>query len=275
MEFFTYNDYIMCIHTLRLKSVSKLQEESEKYHLETDSRKNGQKNIHNEMIRDILKNKNEISKIINDYVLIDRKIKGNELEKCINRKYDLDENIVYKVKGKNVFFLIRHQKKKDNKVLYKMLNTSVEIIYDWNINVKIRNEIKYPVVIPIIIYTGIKKWNIFCDFRDKQVNDYRYKNCKVDFRYNLIDINTLSIEDLIQKNNLFSYALAFGKTKDYGQFEEVFNKILISCNSNKTLKTNLLNSLLKVLEKMPTDDIKTKEVIEKIINKIKLNKTIK
>ncbi len=248
MEVFTYNDYITCIHTLRLNSVSKLAEESEKYNLEINTRRKKTNNIHNEIIRGILKNKSEVAEVINDFVDNNERIRGKDLEKCFNIKYSLDGNLVYKLKDKDVFFLIRHQQEIDNSILYEVLNYCVEIIYDWNMAIKIKAGIKYPIVAPIIIYTGIKKWNIICDFSDLQVNDYRFEDRIVDFKYNLIDINKLSIESLIQKNSLFSYAMALGKTRNHEQFINILNKELISSNGKKVLQRKLFSNLLRGLE---------------------------
>ena len=248
MEVFTYNNYITCIHTLRLNSVSKLAEESEKYNLEIDNQKKNLNDIYKEMIKEILKNKNEIAGIVNDFIDTSKKIKGKYLEKCTNKKYNLDGNVVYRLKDKDIFFLIRYQKELDDKILYKMLNFCVEIIYNWNISVKIKNEIKYPIVVPIIIYTGTKMWNITCDFSAMQVNDYRFKGCTIDFRYNLIDINKISVETFIQKNTLFSYAMALGKARNHEQFKNILNQILISSEKNKALQRRLLSNLLKVLK---------------------------
>lgn len=249
MEVFTYNDYITCIHTLRLKSVSKLAEESEKYNLEINNRKKNQNNIHNEMIKEILKKKSEVAKIVNDFIDTDEKLRGKDLEKYTREKYKLNEEIVYKHKDRNVFFLIKHQQKVDNNMLYEVLNSCVEIIYDWNMNIKIKDGIKYPLVVPIIIYTGTKKWNITCNFSDIQVNDYRFENHIVDFKYNLIDINKLSVENLIQKNSLFSYAMALGKTRNHEQFINILNKELISSRRKKVLQRKFFNNLLQGLEK--------------------------
>lgn len=260
MEVFTYNDYITCIHTLRLKSASKLAEESEKYNLEINTQKKRENNIHNEMIKEILKKKNEVAEIINDFISTDEKLKGKDLEKHTRKKYKQNDDIIYKQKYRNVFFLIRHQQKVDNNMLYEVLKSCIDIIYNWNINIKIKDDIKYPVVVPIIIYTGTKKWNITCNFSDIQVNDYRFKNCKLDFKYNLIDISKLSVENLIQKNSLFSYAMALGKTRNHEQFINILNKELISSRGKKVLQRKFINNLLQGLEKQTKD----KEIQEKV-----------
>ena len=113
---------------------------------------------------------------------------------------------------------------------------------------EIKNDIEFPIVIPIIIYTGQEKWNVISDFSDIQVNDYRFENNKGDFKYNLIDINEYSSEDLIQKNSLFSYTLALRKARNLEKFKNILNQILISSKGKKTLQKKFLRILLTELE---------------------------
>lgn len=231
MEVFTYNDYIKCIHTLRLNAVFQLAEEGTEYNLETGKPKKKINNVHDKIIKKILKNKKEVANIINDFVGTKEKIKEENLVKYTNsfitRKYKSREaDIVYKLKDKNIFFLIEHQSSIDNNIAYMLLNYCIDIIYDWNTSVKIKKGIQYPIVVPIIIYTGTDKWNIFNDFSKMQVSDYVFQNYKIDFKYNLIEINKMSFKTLIQKNTLFSQTMALEKTRNYEEFKNILNEIL-------------------------------------------------
>ncbi len=231
MEVFTYNDYIKCIHTLRLNAVFQLAEESTEYNLETGKPKKKINNVHDKIIKKILKNKKEVANMINDFVGTKEKIKEENLVKYtssfITRKYKSREaDIVYKLKDKNIFFLIEHQSSIDNNIAYMLLNYCIDIIYDWNTSVKIKKGIQYPIVVPIIIYTGTDKWNIFNDFSKMQVSDYVFQNYKIDFKYNLIEINKMSFKTLIQKNTLFSQTMALEKTRNYEEFKNILNEIL-------------------------------------------------
>ena len=231
MEVFTYNDYIKCIHTLRLNAVFQLAEEGTEYNLETGKPKKKINNVHDKIIKKILKNKKEVANIIKDFVGTKEKIKEENLVKYTNsfitRKYKSREaDIVYKLKDKNIFFLIEHQSSIDNNIAYMLLNYCIDIIYDWNTSVKIKKGIQYPIVVPIIIYTGTDKWNIFNDFSKMQVSDYVFQNYKIDFKYNLIEINKMSFKTLIQKNTLFSQTMALEKTRNYEEFKNILNEIL-------------------------------------------------
>lgn len=236
MEVFTYKDYIKCIHTLRLNAVFRLAEESAEYNLETGKQKRKVDNIHNKIIEKILKNKSEVAGIISDFTDTKEKIKDIDLEKYTNnfltRKYESKETNIYKLKDRNVFFLIEYQSSIDNDIAFRMLNCCVDIIYSWNTSVKIKKGIKYPIVVPIVIYTGTDKCDAFNDFSKMQVSDYVFKNYKINFKYNIIEINKLSFDFLIQKNTLFSYTIALAKTTNYEEFKNILNQILIQNKGN-------------------------------------------
>lgn len=258
MEVFTYRDYIKCIHTLRLNAVFGLAEDDEKYNLEIGKQKKKVTNVQDKIMKKILKNKREVVNIINDFIGIREKIKEEDLVKYTNsyvtKKYKAREgNIIYKLKNKDIFFLIEHQSSNDNNILFKMLNYCVDIIYDWNSSVKIKKEIKYPIVVPIVIYTGTDKWNISDNFTDMQISDYIFKNYKIDFKYNLIEINKIAIKSLIQKNTLFSYTMALEKTEDYENFKSTLSQILLVSKKNKDIQDELYSISSFLLENLIED----------------------
>lgn len=259
MNVFTYNDYIKCIHTLRLNAVLRLAEEGTKYNLEIGEQKKKIKNVHDKIIRKILKNRNEVANIINDFVGIREKIEGENLVKYTNSfvtgKYKSREaDIVYKLKEKDIFFLIEHQSLIDSNMAYKMLDYCIDIIYDWSTSIKIKKGIKYPIVVPVVIYTGTDKWRVSTDFSKMQISDYIFQNYKINFKYNLIEINKISCKSLIEKNTLFSCAMALGKTKHYEEFKDILNKILIANNGDKESQEKLYNISSILLESLTKSD---------------------
>lgn len=58
---------------------------------------------------------------------------------------------------------------------------------------KLKSEI-YPIVVPIVIYTGVQKWKANTNFANKQYQTLNYKRYKINFEYNLIDINDYTSE---------------------------------------------------------------------------------
>lgn len=275
METFTYKDYIKSIHTLRLNAVFQLAEEEAEYKLENTKQKKKLKNIHDEIIKKILKNKEEVANIINDFVVYKEEIRGQDLEKymdnLVTRRYNSREaDMVYKLRDENVFFLIKHQSQSDMDIAFKMLNYCVDIIYNWSISVKTKNEIIYPIVVPIVIYTATDKYSVNNDFSKMQVGDYVFKNYKIDFKYNLIEVKNLSIFSLIEKNNLFSYTMALGKAKNYEEFKSVLNKILMS--NNKKIPDSLYDISAFLLENL-LENAYEEEFLKKINFKIEGGKS--
>ena len=127
MEVFTYNDYITCIHTMRLNSISKLEEQQERYNLEINTQKKNENNIYNNTINRILKSRNEIAGVLNDFIDSKRKLKGKDIEKYNNLSEFYE---IYKLKNKDVFYLIKNQSEIDNNIPYKVINACVDIIYE-------------------------------------------------------------------------------------------------------------------------------------------------
>ena len=130
---YTRQDYlelekIFCNKTNILKDI-----ESE-YHY--DISKEEQKKInekhqrHDKIVRDILNDKEEVVKIINKYVNVENELKKEEIEKYetryITKNYQNKEaDIVYKLKGKEVYFLFSIQiKRKRSLFLIRTSNQS-------------------------------------------------------------------------------------------------------------------------------------------------------
>ena len=274
METFTYDDYIKCIHTLRLNSIFQLAEEEEKYNLETIKQKKEKNSIYIKLIKRILRNRREVANFINEYVGLTNKIFGKDLEKYDNnfvleRFKSRENDIMYKLKDKDVYFVIRYQDKIDNNVIYEMLNTCIDIIYALNGSKRIKEETKYAEEIPIIIYTGREKWDVAYDFSEMQISDYIFENYKIDFRYNLIETNQISTKSLIKGKSLLSYILALQKTRGYKNFRKVLSKILLTRKEKKSLQKELyeiLCILIKNLDEYNFNNNEIKKIRQQLIN---------
>ena len=92
MKIFTYNEYIKYIHTLRLNAVFKLAEERAGYQLTKE--KNGD-NLHDKLVKNILKDKMEMEKFINQFVTTKLDVEYGKLIKFpnsyITKKYKSKE----------------------------------------------------------------------------------------------------------------------------------------------------------------------------------------
>lgn len=213
MKVFTYNQYIKYIHQVRLNAILQLAEEGEEYNIENKS------HIHNKLMKNILNNKNEITMLINNFLKPKEKIEAKQLVKYTNsyitKKYKIKEkNLIYKLRGKEIFFLIIYQATIDNQIQYRILNYCIDIIQEWNRNRRIRKNMLYPLIVPIVIYTGNKRWKVKKDFNNKQVGDYIFERYNINLEYNLIDINKISEKFLLENNNMFCNMMLMEKSKN-------------------------------------------------------------
>lgn len=145
LRVFTYGQYIKCIHTLRLNAVLQLAEESAEYNLNKRKRKYS----HDKLVKNILKDKEEVAVFINQFLEPRGEIKAEELIRYTNsyitRKYKSKEvDLVYKMKNQDVFFLIEHQSSIDNSMPYRILNYCIDVIQEWSRNKKIRKTTRLP-----------------------------------------------------------------------------------------------------------------------------------
>ena len=124
---------------------------------------------------------------LNDYLKIYKKIEKNTYK--LREDEEKEADIVYKIKGKEIFFLIEHQTKVDKKMAYRILEYSMEIIRGRLKNIKGQIEkAGIPTVIPIVIYTGEKVWNTKQEVTEMQVEFETIKKVETITGYNLIDI---------------------------------------------------------------------------------------
>ncbi len=267
MKVFTYSQYIKCIHTLRLNAVLQLAEEGEKYHLEGEAGRYS----HDKLIKNILKDEEEARNFINFFIKPKREIENGQLVRYTNsyitKKYKSKEaDLVYKLKEQEIFFLIEHQSTIDSTMPYRMLNYCIDIIQEWSRNKKIGKNIGYPIIVPIVIYTGDRNWKIPKNFKERQISNYVFERYKIDLEYNLVDINKLTKRTLLEQATMFCYTLLIEKSQNKEELIENLNSIIKTTNNKEKLEhlTNIIDYLLdNVLE----EEIK-QELLEKIDRKV-------
>ena len=207
--------------------------------------------------------KEEAIALINQAIKI--KLKAEEIEKYTssfvskifqNREAD----IVYKYKNKNIFFLIEHQTKIDYSMPYRILEYEIEIMKSAIDIRKVKNkEYKLPLVIPIVLYTGKKKWDAkrYLEESQETLDDVKIKAGN----YNLVDINDFTKEELLQGKTLISKMMLLEKSESTEESIEMLEKII--SNTNKEEK-ELLKRVISILFGEKIGEEKTKELIEKI-----------
>ncbi len=125
---------------------------------------------------------------------------------------------------------------------------------------KIKNkEYKVPLVIPIVLYTGNKKWDAK---KHLEKNQEKFKNIEIKLgNYNLLDINNFTEEQLLKENSLISKLMLIEKSMNTENTMVLLEKII------KKVKTEDKDTLKRIITIVLSEKIgitKAKELINKI-----------
>lgn len=195
MIYFSYNDFIDYMENGEINQIRKVEEKIAKYEV-----KNGEKTVYNtkNKIIKLLKNKNYLKKFMEEFFNLSEigNIKDvvyyDELENITDKK---NNNIVCKIENKEIFILIKVINNIDTNITYKMFENSINIIKRWDKEEKEINK-RYPIVIPIVIYTGKQEWNTNYYKINSKVNYIKCSKNSINFSYNTISVNNLEIDEL-------------------------------------------------------------------------------
>lgn len=223
---------------------------------------------HDRLFKDILNEKEEFCDFINRFVNKGKKEKllPQDIEKATtsfitpifkNRESD----ILYKKVNEDKYYLVEHQSTIDDSMSFRMLNYCVNILNNVIERNKLRNrEYKIPKIIPIVLYTGERKWNSSRKLTDKQ-EDLDNEGTLIELEYNLIDINSIEEESLFRANTSLSYGLLIEKNKGKDKLIKVLNKIANNCDSE--VKEIKMKRIIKYILEPTIGEEETKEMLEK------------
>jgi len=178
--------------------------------------------------------------LINQFVEAQNVVKKGELVRYnnsyITKKYQSKEaNLIYKLKNQEIFFLIEHRSSVDNNIQFKMMNYCLDIMREWSKNQKIRKDTEYPIIVPIVIYTGNKKWKMPED-TEEQVEDYTYEDYKVNLQFNFININEISTKQLLESDSMIGYAMYLEKARTKEELVESLKVVIRLASDENQLK---------------------------------------
>ena len=264
---FTYTDYI--IYQQIIKTKTELKDINESYHYG----QNKIKHYHDKIFKELFTNKRETALFINKYLGLKgtkNEIKEKDLQKCdteyiTKEKEKLESDILYKLKQKEIYFLIEHQSTVDFSMAERILEYCVEIIR------KIKKEriINYkkedmPGIYPIVLYTGKRKWTAKTELIQMQ-KDYYGIEKRLNCSYLLIDINKQTKEELIKERSSIAKAMLMEKVQNKEELLEVLEKVVKEelTKEEKEFITDIITNIAK--EEIGEE--KRKELEEKIIRK--------
>ena len=276
MQCYTMEDYIdLMVYVNDVQDVVKngiatLREETAEYILDVKDKKetkNKQKSKahhkHDKMFRKILNNEKEVAKLINQELDPEKEVKAEDLEKYetkfVSSGYeDRQADIVYKLKNKEVFFLIEHQTKVDKEMARRIAEYSLNIMNSRKAQKRKAN----PVVSPIVIYAGMAKWTARTSLEEGQEEFRHRKGSSSIIRYNLVDIR--NVEEAIEKGTAIARMSVIERLKTKEEIMETVDKFAENIKT-KEEREEFAEELEYILEnKLEEKDLKRiKEIILK------------
>lgn len=265
MIFIPVNDYLK--YNFKINDILRLNEEETEYELEETSDVYKQHKYHDKLFKRILSNPIEFAHLINtytDYKKYAPMLKEDEIElydkEFITKKLKKSESdIIYKVKNKDLYFILEQQTKVDNKMPIRISNYSLKLIERESEKIG-----EYPLVCPIVLYTGVTKWNVERTITEKQKGYYNIPKQSYPI-YNLVDVGSYTKEQLIKDKSIIAKAMLFEKVKNKREIEEVLKKLLQRKMSKKEIEyvTIMLTYSNFINKKMNQEEI---EKYKKLIN---------
>ena len=258
MYLFTYDEYLRCTEP---RGIYELREESAEYNLNIKQEKTHQ--YKDKIFKEILSNKKEVINFMKKYFKdeIFEKLTENDIEKYnkefITSKFERQEaDIVYQIPKENLYIIIEHQSKVDYNMPERMTKYCIELRRDIR---KSSQKWIEPVICPIVLYTGHRKWDIA---NEKEIGKFGIKTFQCT-KYNLVDINDEKEEILVKEETGMSKALLFEKINSKEKLKEAMNKILKKhlTKEEKEYITAMLKYSNKIRKIMPEE---RKEYIEKL-----------
>ena len=240
---------------------STLSDNSAEYIIEDTSINNS----HDKTFRTILGKENEALYLINKF--LNNPLQVTDIEKYnssyITKKLENREcDIVYKLKEKDVYFLIEHQTAVDKNMPTRLLEYMVEIIKSASTSKKHKKD-ELAVIMPIVLYTGKRKWTVKRYVKDifPEIQQYKTEINKLEL-YQLIDINNYTEQELLKSESFITKAMLIQKIKSGEDFKEIVIKI------RNTLKNEDEFELFeKILRQILLKNMESKER-EKFIEEI-------
>ena len=243
----------------------RLEDSGAEYFYETKE----ERKIHNEhdkLVKKILERPREVEFVVRKALGIKEKL---EIEEVRNEFITIDYrgkqvDLLYKIKGKEVYLLIEHQSTQDVKMPYRILEYEVQIM-DRSFRKNNYQAEKLAKVIAIVIYTGPGKWKMPQRLEEIQITFGYSKKILEDYDltvgYNLLDINKLSKEELLEEETLFGRMMLVERARREEDLIEILEEILPLTKDDE--REDVINILRYILVKDIGEE-KAKEYIKKL-----------
>ena len=233
IKVFSEKEYFKVIKLYpNLGRISTLREKEEEYYLGTEDEYEVH-NEHDKLFKKILERSNEAEFIIKKVLNIDKKEKldiisvRNEYITVDFRGKQVD--MLYKLKDKNIYFIIEHQSTQDNEMAFRILEYETEIMRRSFIEKGLKTKF-HAKIIAIVIYTGQGHWNRKQSIVEVQEKfGYQVKpdeNYTGIGEYNVISINDFTSEELLEDGTFLAKAMLIEKARGEEELIEVLEKVI-------------------------------------------------
>ncbi|MDE6844791.1 MAG: Rpn family recombination-promoting nuclease/putative transposase, partial [Lachnospiraceae bacterium] len=136
-----------------------------------------------------------------------------------------------KIAENNTLFfvsLIEHKAKVDYNVSMQLLRYMIYIWEDYEKEMEQKQRgisktkgFKYPPILPIVYYTGSGKWTAMRSLQNRILFDKAFEPFMPKFSYKLIELNSYSIEQLVEKNDELSLVMLINRLQSTNEFREL------------------------------------------------------
>ena len=222
MEYFSIKNYYQ--YYKETNTISALKDVSETYKLEATHQ------YHDKIFREVLDDKKEFINFVTKYLPYDQK--ENEIKETDIERYNArfitssftskEADIIYKIKEEDVFFIIEHQSTIDYRMAERILEYCVGLMNSVTKGKGIPES--YPLICPIVLYTGKRKWNAPLTISEIQKDYYGLKRQEYP-RYNIVDVNNYTNKELIEERSAISKAMLFEKISTKEKLRQTINEL--------------------------------------------------
>ena len=159
---------------------------------------------------------------------------GNELITVDFRGRQAD--IVYKLKDKEVYFLLEHQSTQDSDMPYRVLEYETQIMHKSFSMHNFRQKFKAR-VISILLFTGIGSWKGKRSIVEIQEQFGYIMKPTADYEgigeYNVLDINKLTEEELLKDDTLLSKVMLLDKARHEDELIDTLEKTILNIKDDE------------------------------------------
>jgi predicted transposase/invertase (TIGR01784 family) len=233
-------------------------------------------NVHDKSYKDLFSNKETFLSLIQTFI---NDSWGSRISKedltLVNKSYVLDDyeelesDIVYKAKlgEQEVYFyiLLEFQSMVDYRMPIRLLLYMIEIwrgvLKDTESKKFKRKSFKLPPIIPIVLYNGGNKWTAARNLKEVIRYSEIFGENILDFKYELIDINSYDKAELYERQNITSAVFLLDQDIDRIEFINRLKDIVIGFNKLTVKEKDMIKHwLLNVV----SEEDKFKENVEKV-----------